>query len=218
MSSLVSPAALPAETQESAKRRQILDGAREVFLTLGFDGASMNDVARVAGVSKGTLYVYFASKEALFEAYVRDERRAQVEQICCFEDDAAEVAAALTAYARNYLTVLTRPESMAHMRTVLAIATRIPSIGAAFYDAGPRHGAANRARWLARRAARGELAVEDAQEAAGVFKALLMTEPFARALFLNEQPDAAAIEAQAKRAVHLFLQLFGPAARHGAPA
>jgi len=48
------------------KIRQILDGARRVFLADGFDGASMNDIARVAGVSKGTLYVYFQSKEALF--------------------------------------------------------------------------------------------------------------------------------------------------------
>ena len=34
-----------------AKRRQIMDGARTVFLSSGFDGASMNDIARAAGVS-----------------------------------------------------------------------------------------------------------------------------------------------------------------------
>ena len=69
-----------AET-ESAKRRQILDGARRVFLADGFDGASMNDIARVAGVSKGTLYVYFDSKEALFEALIREDRKQQAERI-----------------------------------------------------------------------------------------------------------------------------------------
>ncbi|MBV8107083.1 MAG: helix-turn-helix transcriptional regulator, partial [Hyphomicrobiales bacterium] len=54
-----------------AKRRQIMDGARTVFLSAGFDGASMNDIARAAGVSKGTLYAYFTSKEELFEAIIR---------------------------------------------------------------------------------------------------------------------------------------------------
>ena len=54
-----------------AKRRQIMDGARTVFLAGGFDGASMNDVARAAGVSKGTLYAYFNSKDELFEAIIR---------------------------------------------------------------------------------------------------------------------------------------------------
>ena len=50
----------------SAKRRQIMEGARTVFLAAGFDGASMNDIARVAGVSKGTLYVYFDFEGAAF--------------------------------------------------------------------------------------------------------------------------------------------------------
>ena len=50
-----------AEHEESAKRRQIMEGAREVFLAQGFDAASMGEIARKAGVSKGTLYVYFDS-------------------------------------------------------------------------------------------------------------------------------------------------------------
>jgi AcrR family transcriptional regulator len=57
-----------AEHQDNAKRLQIMDGAREVFLAQGFDAASMGAIARKAGVSKGTLYVYFDGKEQLFEA------------------------------------------------------------------------------------------------------------------------------------------------------
>src|SRR5579872_2689987 len=59
--------------EDSAKRRQILDGARAVFLAQGFDAASMGEIARAAGVSKGTLYVYFKHKEELFEAIVEEE-------------------------------------------------------------------------------------------------------------------------------------------------
>ena len=59
--------------EDSSKRRQILDGARKLFLDLGFDGASMGEIARAAGVSKGTLYVYFADKNRLFEAIVEEE-------------------------------------------------------------------------------------------------------------------------------------------------
>ena len=63
----------PVGDEDSSKRRQILDGARKVFMDLGFDGASMNEIARSAGVSKGTLYVYFADKSRLFEAIVEEE-------------------------------------------------------------------------------------------------------------------------------------------------
>ena len=65
--------------EESSKRRQILDGARKVFMDLGFDGASMGEIARSAGVSKGTLYVYFADKNRLFEAIVEEEMLDQAE-------------------------------------------------------------------------------------------------------------------------------------------
>src|ERR1700722_56529 len=71
----------PETLEGNAKRRQIMEGAWAVFMAAGFDGASMNDVARVAGVSKGTLYVYFDSKEKLFEALIREERRRQAERL-----------------------------------------------------------------------------------------------------------------------------------------
>ena len=64
-----------ADAIDTAKRRQIIEGARQVFLTQGFDAASMGEIARQAGVSKGTLYVYFTSKEELFGAIVADQPR-----------------------------------------------------------------------------------------------------------------------------------------------
>ena len=77
----------------SAKRRQIVEGAREVFLSAGFDGASMNDIARASGVSKGTLYAYFDSKDELFEAIIRGEFAQSAERLCVFrrEGDARDM-------------------------------------------------------------------------------------------------------------------------------
>src|SRR3712207_4340005 len=73
------PTPAAEESTESAKRRQILEGARKVFLAQGFDGASMGEIAKVAGVSKGTLYVYFDSKESLFEALTTEEKQGLAE-------------------------------------------------------------------------------------------------------------------------------------------
>src|SRR6476661_6012028 len=66
---------------DTAKRAQIIDGARRVFLAQGFDAASMGAIAREASVSKGTLYVYFKSKEELFETIVEEQCRQQADQI-----------------------------------------------------------------------------------------------------------------------------------------
>src|SRR5437773_7135185 len=91
--------------EESAKRRQILDGARKVFMDLGFDGASMGEIARSAGVSKGTLYVYFADKNRLFEAIVEEEMLDQ-QKVAFNFDPERDVATTLRQFGRAYIELL----------------------------------------------------------------------------------------------------------------
>src|SRR5215213_5699133 len=86
------PTRTPAEFD---KRRQILDGARAVFLVAGFDGASMGEIAKAAGVSKGTLYVYFDSKESLFEALTLEEKRGLAEVLFKLDADDPDVRGVL---------------------------------------------------------------------------------------------------------------------------
>src|SRR5262249_27509142 len=55
----------------AARREAILEAALDEFSARGFAGARLEDVAKRAGVAKGTIYLYFAEKEALFEVLVR---------------------------------------------------------------------------------------------------------------------------------------------------
>ena len=57
----------------AARRATILDAALEEFSARGFAAARLDDVARRAGVAKGTIYLYFADKEALFQELVRSQ-------------------------------------------------------------------------------------------------------------------------------------------------
>jgi AcrR family transcriptional regulator len=54
-----------------ARRSTILAAALEEFTARGYEGARLDDVAKRAGVAKGTIYLYFADKEALFQELVR---------------------------------------------------------------------------------------------------------------------------------------------------
>src|SRR5258705_11197457 len=114
--------------EDSSKRRQILDGARKVFLDLGFDGASMGEIARAAGVSKGTLYVYFADKNRLFEAIVEEE---QIEQgkVTFNLDPARDAETPLREFGAAYILILCRPGGGSAVRTVVAIAAGRPHVG-----------------------------------------------------------------------------------------
>src|ERR1700748_106187 len=107
--------------EDSSKRRQILDGARKVFMDLGFDGASMGEIARSSGVSKGTLYVYFADKSRLFEAIV--EETALVQGEIAFDVDARGApATTLRECGAAYIAMILRPDGGSAIRTVMAIA------------------------------------------------------------------------------------------------
>src|SRR3954470_4323407 len=118
--------------EDSSKRRQILDGARKMFMDLGFDGASMNEIARAAGVSKGTLYVYFADKNRLFEAMMEEEALEQGKVVFNL-DPARDVETTLKDFGRAYITLLCRPGGGSAIRPVMAIAERMPDLGRRYY-------------------------------------------------------------------------------------
>ena len=150
---------------DSAKRRQILDGARRTFLAQGFDAASMNEIARTAGVSKGTLYVYFKSKEELFGAIVEDECQQQAEQIFTF-DGAADIESELRRLGVGLAGFLARPGGVSSVRTIIAIADRMPEVGAKFYLSGPARGIASLKQYLEDKVAAGVLVPHDSEVAA----------------------------------------------------
>src|SRR4029079_10804161 len=108
----------PFGEEDSSKRRQILDGARKMFMDLGFDGASMNEIARAAGVSKGTLYVYFADKSRLFEAMVEDEALAKA-KIAYNLDPGRDAETTLKELCRAYIGGLGPPGGALALHTVV---------------------------------------------------------------------------------------------------
>jgi AcrR family transcriptional regulator len=155
-----------ATDEDSAKRRQIVGGARAVFLSQGFDAASMNDIARAAGVSKGTLYVYFKDKEQLFEAIVENECETQAEGIFELDANDHDVQAVLTRLGLAYIRFLCRPEKASAIRIVIAIAERMPELGRKFYERGPGNGIAKLAAYIKAQVEAGLLAVDDCEVAA----------------------------------------------------
>src|SRR5437763_8972093 len=136
-----------AAAADSVKRRQILEGARAVFLTQGFDAASMNDIARKAGVSKGTLYVYFKSKEDLFEAITEEQCRMQAEGVFVLDPADHDVAGVLTRLGNAFAQYICS-RSTSSIRTVIAIADRMPEVGRQFYETGPAVGIAKLSHYL----------------------------------------------------------------------
>jgi len=197
---------------DSSKRRQILDGARKVFMDLGFDGASMGEIARAAGVSKGTLYVYFADKSRLFEAIVEQESLEQGEIAFNF-DPARDVATTLREFGEAYIALICRPGGGSAIRTVMAIAERMPDVGRRYYERVLDKTINRLAAYLDVHVASGELVVEDRQLAASQFLMTCQASLFLPFIFqAAPAPSPERISQVVDSAIRMFLAAYRPQA------
>jgi AcrR family transcriptional regulator len=201
--------AAPPAADDSAKRRQIVEGARAIFLARGFDAASMSDIARAAGVSKGTLYVYFDNKEQLFEAIVHEECLVHAEGVFDLDPKDHDVEGTLTRLGTSFVEFLCRPDKASALRTVVAIADRMPEIGKVFYETGPAVGIAKLATYLRAQTETGQLAIADCDIAAAQYLDSCKSTLFMPVMFnFREAPDAQAIKYVVGIAVHTFLRAY----------
>ena len=209
MSAVIERVTPDAAEDDGSKRCQIIEGARQVFMAQGFDAASMGEIARAAGVSKGTLYVYFKSKEELFEAIVGRQCNAQAEQIFSFDPEDHDVEAVLTRLGVAFVQFLCRPGAAPPFRTVIAIAERMPELGRRFYESGPAFGIAQLKAYLDAQVAAGVLKVEDCEVAAAQFIDSCMATMFKPILFsFGTAPANERIEHVVKIAVRVFLAAY----------
>ncbi|MET3890605.1 AcrR family transcriptional regulator [Bosea sp. OAE506] len=189
------------------KRRQILDGAQAIFHAQGFDAASMNEIAAAAGVSKGTLYVYFEDKEHLFIALIEREREKHRQHMYHALAEHPDLAHALTGFGINLVRLVTDPFALSAHRIVLGVAERMPELGREFYERGPLLGGQRLAAFLERRIAAGELAIADPVLAAAQFADLCQSTLLRPRLFNAERrpPTEAEIAHVVDAAVTMFL-------------
>lgn len=200
--------------QDPRKRQQILDGARRLFLSEGFDAASMGEIARVAGVSKGTLYVYFESKEELFTELVRQERDKHFSPIFVLDPNDHDVEKVLRRLATDFVTFITAVPAVMGKRTVIAISTRMPEVAETFFAEGPARCGMKLAEYLDAQVAAGALAIPDTSLAASQFLLLIQAEYSFRMLFGIGGPPT---PAEASRIIESGLRMFLAAYRAPSP-
>jgi AcrR family transcriptional regulator len=195
--------------EDTSKRRQILDGARKVFMDLGFDGASMGEIARSAGVSKGTLYVYFADKNRLFEAIVEETALEQGE--IAFDFDASgDAATTLREFGGAYIAMILRPEGGSAIRTVMAIAERMPEVGRRYYERVLQKTINRLAGHLEAHQKAGELAIDDRELAASQFLLMCQASLFLPFIFQAAPPPSPTrVAVVIDSAVRMFLAAYG---------
>ena len=213
----------PREGTQSARKRQaILDAATSLFLSNGYPGTSMDQIAALAAVGKQTLYKHFTDKEQLFSQIIlgniatAEEFTSTAARILADTDD---LERDLGVVARQYLAAVIRPPVVQLRRLLIGEAERFPELARTYYDRVPGHTVTTLKSCFQDLARRGLLLADDPALAASHFAWLVLGPPLNKATFLGDHEPFSATELNylADAAVRVFLAAYGvPGARHPA--
>ncbi len=202
------------ETRSQRKRHAIIDAARTVFLSKGYAGASMDEVAALAAVSKQTVYKQFADKQRLFTAIISgdiDATEALTHVMVASLGESDDVAHDLREFARRHIAEVTQPHLIQLRRIIIAEAERFPELAQTWYASGPERGHAALAEQFALLARRGLLKLDDPELAAQHFNWLILSIPLNKAMFHGSATEFAPdeLERWADEGVRVFLAAYG---------
>lgn len=198
------------EIKRGRKYDQVVAGARKVFLDHGFEGASVDLIAKEAGVSKATLYSYFPDKRVLFIEVAKSECARQADRALEVEAADLPVRDMLTLISRSMMEFLT--SSFAHriFKICVAESDRFPELGQEFYLSGPQLMEDKLSEYFRCAASKGELKIDDFPMAAAQFEALMKADVFVKMVFnLIERPSPEELDRVIVNAVDTFLARYG---------
>ena len=200
------------EELHDLRREKIVAAARQVFLDKGFERATISEAARLARVSSATVYIYFDTKDRLFEA-VTAAAMAPFEGVFAqAEEMAGDPEAVLTRMAHAYFEFLTDPAVRGLYRIIIGEADRRPDLGETAYGTAHNTLGAVLRRRLAGFDAEGVLKVPDPAVAARLFQGMVehssLLIPLLRGVATPPLHEA---EPYCEEVVRVFLSAYRPA-------
>ncbi len=196
--------------RDPERGRRILEAAQRHFNEHGLERANVDAIAAEAGVSKMTVYNNFGSKEALFQAVVRDRTAPVVTGVPgAVALDPAQPEQALLAIGARFLALARGDDALGALRSVYGVAGAQPDICRAFYKDGPERVNGELAAYLRRAHSAGTLKVRNPLQAADLFLSMFMGSGHIRGLLKLEMPESAENRALLREAVRVFMAAYG---------
>ena len=198
--------AMAVEIKKGRKFDQVLEGARKVFMRDGFEGASVDEIAREARVSKATLYSYFPDKRLLFSEVSRLECKRQAEEAIEVIGVGAPIEIVLHEAANRVVRFFLSDFGTQVFRICVGESYRFPELGQRFYDSGPALLRSRMSQVFTPYVEKGILKIDDMELATSQFAELCKSDLFVRKLCgINQTPTEAEIERVVKGVVDVFL-------------
>ena len=189
--------------------KALIEAATELFMEVGYAGASMDEVVARAGGSKSSIYSYFRDKEGLFTAVIDDMVRDMLVPLHTVNQHEYDLETGLRVLADETLRTLISPKGLGLSRLVCSETVNLPAIGRAFYGHGPGQAIEQLGDLLEKKHSLGEINCSEPHDAAEYFWGMLLHKPMllgmcnaGRAMWKRER------EAYVSRIVSVFMERF----------
>jgi AcrR family transcriptional regulator len=186
------------------RRQAIMEAALDEFIAQGYAATRLDDVAKRAGVAKGTIYLYFKDKQTLFEELVRTAIVPLVARLAALPPAAGSVRAVLENFVASFVKEVVTTRRGAIIRLVMAEGPRFPDIADFYYREVVSRGLSAMRALIERGIASGEIRQAGLKEFPQIVAAPAMVAVIWQGLFGRLAP----LDAAAMLRVHLDL-IFG---------
>lgn len=199
--------AVPASnraTRAAERRAAIVEAAMEEFIARGFAATRLDDIAKRAGVAKGTIYLHFKDKESMFEELVRIVIVPVVARLNALPPPTGTVRELIETFAGNFLKEVIGTRRGDLVRLIVAEGPRFPSVADFYYREVVSRGIAGMRALIELGIARGEIREKNLARYPQILVAPAMIAVIWQSLFARHAP----LDAQDMLRVHLDL-IFG---------
>src|SRR6478672_6608634 len=203
-----SKSAAPGRPKDAGKGAAILETAKRLFLSQGYEGVSMDQIAAEAGVSKLTVYSHYGDKETLFAAAAKAYCDQQLSGSLFEPRPDLPLRERLLQIARVFFAMVASPEAVAAHRMLSTPQMAETAVPRMFWDAGPQRVQDAFADLLRARIAAGQLAIDDVPRAASQFFALLKGEPHMKLVLGCAPLPEGEAEAHVRASVDMCLRAY----------
>jgi AcrR family transcriptional regulator len=196
---------ISSRTARAAERREaIIEAALDEFVARGFAATRLDDVAKRAGVAKGTIYLHFEDKEALFRELIHTALVPLISRLAVPPPSGGSVRDALDSFARTFVQEVIGTRRGDIVRLILAEGARFPSIADFYYREVVSRGIAGMQGLIELGIARGEIRERGLRR----FPQILVAPAIVAVIWQGLFGEHAPLDAAAMFSVHLDL-IFG---------
>jgi AcrR family transcriptional regulator len=192
--------------RKDARPQELLEAAFSVFVEKGFADARLDDIAAKAGVSKGTVYLYFDSKEAIFRAIigqVADEKLEMLSQLV--EAHQGSFAALIRQLAQMMAAQISMPPLVHFPRLIIGESRRFPELAAFYLETAISRGRKVIMRIIERGQETGEFRPIPARHAAHLFISPMLFVPIYTSTFAQHDPEPFDLDGHVAAHLDIFL-------------